>query len=222
MRVRGATWIGGLCGLACSLAIAQAPTPTNWVITLAWSPEYCKVNIGSDEPQCQQAHYFELGGLAPHFAPGTPEAECQDGQLPQEVLARGLQAMPNKAQLRKTWRKDGACSGLAAAEYVMQLERAGRRLTIPEEYRRLDDAPLKTTVGALKLAFVHDNPGLAPEYLMTRCRSGGWLAELKICVDGEFNFAPCPAEVGEICPANLRLRPLRPALRPSTRAEPVP
>lgn len=220
--MRRATWIGGLCGLVCSVAAAQATPPASWIIVLAWSPEYCKANIGSKEPQCLEEHYFELASLAPHFDPGTPQPECRDTSLPEEALARGLQALPNKAQLKKAWRKDGACSGLVAAEYVLQLERAARRVTIPEAYRQIEEATLKTTVNALKDAFARENPGLVPEALVPRCR-GGWLSEIKLCVDGGFDFARCPVDVGEACAENLRMRPLRPALRSARkRAESAP
>lgn len=191
-------------------ATCGARAPDAWVITLLWSPEYCRINIGSDEPQCQQERYFELGGLEPRFV-GADVPDCESGRLPPEVLERAMITLPNKALLRRTWRRQGACSGLGLDEYLVQLDRARRRVIVPDEYGAVQKKPLVTSKAALLEAFRQSNPGLEPDHIAPRCK-GKWLYELRVCVDGDFRFQRCTVDVADQCPDQVKLRALKAGL----------
>lgn len=197
------------------LAPAQEPAPPSavaagWTISFSWSPEFCKRNLGSKELQCLQEHYFVLSGLAPRFEGLAPA--CQDDSLPRELLPRALDVMHNEVRLKKAWRTQGACSGLGAAEYVLQLERAQRRVSMPDLFRQTPREGLQLPQDEFRQALLRDNPGLRADAVALQCR-GDWLESIDVCVDGGFGFRACPAPQRSDCPDRLRLRPIRPILR---------
>lgn len=187
-----------------------ASIPSGWTLAFSWSPEYCKRNLGIKEPQCQQEHYFVLSGLVPRFEGRAPD--CPREALPRELMPRALETMRNESQLKKVWRLQGNCSGLAPAEYVLQLERAARRVSAPERFRRTDRETLKIPKAEFKDALRKDNPGLMPEAIALQCRRG-WLETMNVCVDAGFNYRACGPEAVESCPDPVQMRAQRPALR---------
>ncbi|HSW11197.1 MAG TPA: hypothetical protein VLI06_00050 [Solimonas sp.] len=207
MKIAAKAWILALAGLGCALpALAQGPQ--EWVLSLTWTPEYCKANPGSKEPQCQEERYFDLGGLLPRFVAGT-EPECSKDGLDPELLSRAMLTLPNKEQLRRIWRKQGACSGLAAGEYLVQLDRAARRVSVPAIYREVrGKTATATTVTELKEAFIRDNEGLTPDAMVLRCRSRN-LHELQFCIDADFAFQRCDVDLADACRDPVQLRPVR-------------
>ncbi len=185
------------------LARPAAAAPDAWILSLAWTPEYCDTNLGSKEPQCTEERFFTVNGLEPVFNGAKPG--CGDGHLERAEVERWLVVIPNRARSMKVWRSQGACSGLSLPEYFVQLERASRRLVVPQEYERVTDL-LQTSPTDFKQAFIRDNPGLTERSIALRCR-GRWLREVEACFDS--NFGPKSCEAPENCPDPLRLRPLR-------------
>lgn len=201
--------------LAAPLHLAQAATPEGWIISMAWSPQYCRDNraVGADEPQCLEEHAFDLRSLEPRFAQDGA-ADCSNESLSPELAEQAMWVLPNKAELRKGWRRNGACSGLAMDEYVMQLSRARERIAIPETYRGLDGKlPLSRT--ALVESFAGSNEGLDPKNVIPVC-SGRWLREVRFCVSTDFEFEGCGIEIADQCPEQIEMRP-----HPVMRARPA-
>lgn len=197
------------------LAVAQAATPEGWIISMAWSPQYCRDNraVGADEPQCLEERAFDLRSLEPRFAAGEV-GDCSSESLSPELAERAMWVVPNKAELRKGWRRNGACSGLAMDQYVMQLSRARERIAIPETYRGLDgNLPLSRR--ALVESFAGSNEGLDPKNIIPVC-SGRWLREIKFCVSTDFQFQGCGVEIADQCPEQVQMRP-----HPVVRARPA-
>lgn len=210
MKRRLGLWMAAVA-MACAAQGQQVPPqPEAWVVSFAWSPEYCKRNLGAKEPQCLTAHYFALSGLFPGHS--RPAGDCRGEAFPKALLPRALDALPNEEQLQKVWRREGTCTGLGAEEYLLQLERAGRRLLIPEQFKNPGREGLTMSPAELKASFSADNPGMPAEALSLRCRSK-WLEEIRVCLDRDFQFQPCADQVSRECPDTLRLRPLRPGLR---------
>jgi len=193
-------------GLLIQAAASPAATPDGWVISLAWSPQYCRDNpaMAAKEPQCLEEHAFELRSLEPRFAEGQ-ESGCSSEGLTPELSERAMWVLPNKAELRKGWRRNGACSGLAMDEYVMQLSRAKNRVLVPEDYRALD-GKLPISRAALIESFVSNNEGLDPRNVIPVC-GGRWLREVKFCVSADFHFRSCGIELADECPDQVQLRP---------------
>src|SRR5882724_10900427 len=58
-----------------------------WVLSVAWSPEYCHDHAGSKEPQCTEEQYFAAEALHPQYR-GDPPADCNaDQQLPEDLIS---------------------------------------------------------------------------------------------------------------------------------------
>ncbi|AXQ30699.1 hypothetical protein D0B54_19320 [Solimonas sp. K1W22B-7] len=185
----------------------RAQAPDGWTISLLWSPEYCNANLGLKEPQCLQERYFELGGLQPRFSAGAGP-DCESGALSPESLDRIFGTVANKTLARKIWRTQGACSGLGQPEYMIAVDRAGRRLTVPEEYAAVRKKPLSVTREAFLGAFRRENPELQPEQMLLVCK-GKWLREVLVCVDADFRFQRCALDLEGQCPDSFQLRHVR-------------
>lgn len=193
-----------VCGLACALFASPAVVagPDGWQITLDWTPQYCRDNPGSKEVQCGEELYFVLGGLKPVFRDREPE--CIEGRLPPQLLDDARVDVPNRAKLRRMWARDGACSGLSADEYVLQMGRASRRFAAPPELRRLPPQQ-RMTAEDIRSAFVRVNPELRAEHLVPQCRRR-YFSATTFCVDAEFKPLPCGPEVESNCADDFPIR----------------
>lgn len=192
------------CGFACAILVspAQAAGPDGWQITLDWTPQYCRDNPGSKEVQCGEELYFVLGGLKPVFRDRA--AECIEGRLPPELLDYARVDVPNRAKLRRMWSRDGACSGLSAEDYVLQMGRASRRFAAPPELRRLPPEQ-RMTVDQIRAAFVRANPELQPEQIVPQCRRR-YFSATTFCVDAGFRPVSCGADVESHCADDFPIR----------------
>jgi ribonuclease T2 len=198
------------CGAGVSLLLSIAASsaaqaaPDGWTMHLAWSPDYCAANLGSLEPQCTEEHYFSVDGLIPQFTGSNPD--CTSDKLSDDESSRWLAVIPNKAQVKKVWKRQGACSGLNSADYYTQLERGTRRLLIPEEFKGVTEEQ-HTTRAAIKAAFIKGSPGLTEEAIVLDCH-GSTLRGVNVCFDGDFQFRGCT--VADSCRADdVRITPIK-------------
>ena len=205
MRIAGTLLALALClGPSAASAADQSPF-TYWIATLSWSPEYCRQNLTSKEPQCLEENTFVPADLRPHVS--GPEWECDtDETVPKELLDRMVVMMKNVATVKRVWRKSGACSRMPMKDYFLQLERAGRKVNVPSAYRDVQE-DLKTTPAEIREAFVRVNDGLVPEAMIMDCRSK-YVQTVSFCLDGEFNFRACGIDLSEDCKSEVRLRRL--------------
>ena len=184
-------------------AIAQEPV--GYRMKIVWSPEHCK-RTDQDELQCVEEHYFVNHGLAIVYAGDEkPSGECKDWRMLTTDTDRWLWVIPNRAQIRRLWQKQGACSGMEREAYFAQVDRAGRRIELPQEFSGVD-RPLKLTTGDLRRAFAAANAELPEDGMVLHCRAG-YLSELEICFDADMQFQQCDAV--DDCPRDIRLRPIR-------------
>ena len=212
--------LGAVVLMMAGVASAQEPVPqplppppvavAGWTFSFSWSPEFCKRNLGIKELQCLQENYFVLSGLEPRFDGEGPA--CDREALPRELFPRALDVMHNEVRLKKVWRQQGACTGLSAGEYVLQLERAGRRVSMPDRFRSTPREGLQLSQAEFKDALLRENTGLRADAIALQCR-GAWLEEVRFCVDADFGFQACPTALTEGCAEPLRLRAIRPVLR---------
>jgi ribonuclease T2 len=175
-----------------------------WVLTLSWSPEYCKKTPGSKEPQCQDENYFVPHGLSP-LAAGALADDCPEvTPLAPEELNRLLLTVPNRGEVTRRWRREGGCTGLAPADFAMQLDTAARAVTVPQRYA-LVWSNQETTASALKAAFMQSNRGLTDQGIALQCQRG-WLRNVQVCFDAATKFATCSALLEDKCPASIKIR----------------
>lgn len=191
-----------LAGLTYWVPLSAVAAPEGWTLSLGWSPQYCKDHPGSKEPECVSEIYFQVHGLRPVFR-GTPP-QCGSGDLPDDVAASALLEIPNRARVRQIWNKEGACSGLDAKEYIIQLGRAARRFVVPPEFASVNTEP-KMTQTLMRQAFIRHNRELLPGSMVMQC-SRRYLSELNICLNAAFQPVQCT--IGGNCREEFRVRPI--------------
>lgn len=180
--------------MACGAAAAQSEGFDFYVLSLSWSPSYCEAGGAQADPrQCRSAkpHGFIVHGLWPQRERSYP-ADCaaSERDVPREAMRRLYDIMPSAALIRHEWRKHGACSGLAQADYFALLRKARERVSVPARFRRL---PERRNVGprAVEQAFAAGNPGLDGKAMAVTC-DGALLEEVRICMTKGLDFRACP------------------------------
>ncbi len=183
-----------------------------WVLSLSWSPQFCRSQPSSD--QCKLPVGFVVHGLWPQHERGYPEFCGERERVPSEVVDRMLPLMPSAALINGQWRKHGTCSGLEMREYFLNVERAWRSIVIPERYREVESL-MKTKANEIEDEFIALNPKLRREGIALQC-SGRYLREVRICLDRDFQLRTCGVDVQDQCSAKeVQVRPMR--VRPQRR-----
>lgn len=181
-----------------------AETLDGWVLSLSWSPQYCKQKAGSKERQCVEENYWVPQGIAPLLASGPAEDCAEVAPLEPEQLDRMLLTVPNRAEIMRRWRREAGCTGLTAEQYAMQLDFAARRVTVPQRYRLVSEDGAESR-GAVRKAFLDANPGLPAESLRLEC-SRRYLEAAHFCMDRNMKFRACP-ETGDLdCKEEVKIR----------------
>ena len=184
---------------------AQALPFDYWLLALSWSPQYCRDNVGA--AQCRQSYAFVVHGLWPQNEVGYPKDCGQIDEVSRTWVERMLPLMPSRKLIQHEWRKHGACSGMSMDDYFMTVERADRRVVIPELYKE-PTKYISTTAKEIQDNFLADNPGLTAEAIALQC-AGRYLKEVRICYDKNFQFRRCGSDVEDRCRDQIVLRPIR-------------
>ncbi|GAB4066071.1 ribonuclease T2 [Ancylobacter sonchi] len=188
-----------LTGATTPAAAQRAATPgqfDHYVLSLSWSPTYCE-SAGSkaDPAQCRigRPFAFVVHGLWPQNVSGWPE-DCQKPApfVPEPVVRSMLDLMPSRRLVIHEWRKHGTCAGLDATAYFDTVRKAYAAVTIPPDYRQLDDYKM-VSPDEVEAAFLAANPGLDTGMIAVTCDSRR-LREVRICLNKSLGFTSC-AEV---------------------------
>ncbi|WP_369807176.1 ribonuclease T2 family protein [Ancylobacter radicis] len=183
-----------------------------YVLSLSWSPSYCESEGDKAEPtQCAgpRPFAFVVHGLWPQYQHRWPEF-CQKPPpfVAEPVLRSMLDIMPSRKLVLHQWRKHGTCSGLDSATYFEKVRLAFSRVTIPEEYRRLDQYSM-VAPHEVEAAFRAANPGLDADMISVEC-SGRHLRDVRICMSRTFNYTACPELERRACTAErVAMPPMR-------------
>jgi len=165
-----------------------------YVLSLSWSPSYCEAE-GEDanHQQCngRRPYAFVVHGLWPQFERGYPE-DCATGEpnVAKETLSGLYDIMPSAGLIRHQWRKHGACAGLSQADYFDVMRAARTRVTIPEQYRRLEEHE-NVAPAIVEKAFLDANPTMRPSGFAVTC-DRRYLREVRICMTKALEFRQCP------------------------------
>jgi len=165
-----------------------------YVLALSWSPSYCEAE-GEDanRQQCASGRPFAfiVHGLWPQYERGFP-ADCGTSEPDvDDATLRGLyDLVPSAGLIRHQWRKHGTCSGLSQADYFRTLRLAREKVSIPPEFRRLDDYQTLTP-GLAETAFIKVNEGLAADAVAVTCDKR-YLREVRLCLTTDLHFRSCP------------------------------
>ena len=197
------------CGLSAHAAGFSWPESRAdyWVLSMTWSPEYCRDHQASREPQCTEEHYFAAEALHPQYR-GDPPGDCDaDPQLPKDLLSRALHVVPNGEVFVRTWRREGRCAGLNVQDYILDLEYAKNKLVIPALLSR-PAATVSTSSAELKKEFIAVNPGLDERGLVLNC-SRQSLKGISVCFSRSFEFRECGADLQDSCGSAVHARRIR-------------
>ena len=201
-------WVLGVSVLP---ATAHSTGPSGWVVTLDWSPETCFRKPGSREAQCAESHGLIVRRMEPVFAPGG-STHCADSDVDQRALEQAAWEVPNRAYLRRMWQQDGACSGLSAHEYFIQVARANRRWTSIDPATGMYSNDGVRPESVLE-AFQRLNPEVGSESVTMQCTRAHFSA-LRICTDAQLVAQVCPVVPAPTCPPDyVRVRTTTPSAR---------
>jgi ribonuclease T2 len=185
---------------------ASASLPFDyWLLSLSWSPQYCRDHVG--DAQCQQSYAFVVHGLWPQNEVGYPQDCGRGDSVSQSWMERILPLMPSRKLVQHEWRTHGICSGLSMDDYFMTVERAYRNIAIPQVYKEPKQY-INTTAEEIQSNFLKDNPGLTADAIALQC-AGRFLKEVRICYDKNFRFRSCGIDVEDRCRDQIVLRPSR-------------
>lgn len=196
-----------------------------YTMVLSWSPTHCASPDGErDTQQCGRRDgrrfAFVLHGLWPQYEQGYPET-CRTKMrpyVPQNVIDRMLDIMPNGRLVIHEYRTHGTCSGLDPRGYFDLSRRLFEKLKIPPRFVNPFEAQF-VTPGDLEDELVDANPGLEAGMIAVSCGSpGNRLRDVRICFTKSGAFRACGSNEEErrLCRADrVYVPPVRSTKRDS-------
>lgn len=177
---------------------AQTDRPHDfYVLAMSWSPSYCAAEGASaNRRQCKArpGHGYVVHGLWPQYEEGWPEF-CEPGAeewVPDELVSEMLDIMPSPGLIGHQWRKHGSCSGLSQEAYFALTRAAFERISLP-----LPSAA-RAAPAEIARSAIDANEGLEPEAMTVTC-DAEFLREIRICMDADLDFRPCPELTAQGC-----------------------
>lgn len=164
-----------------------------YLLTLSWSPQYCRDKAASpaDATQCASGARFGfvLHGLWPEGDGAAYPAWCRAADVIDEGLVRQhFCTTPSAQLLQHEWAKHGTCMTDRPEKYFQAASLLFKAVRTPDMNAL---SRRKPSVGAFASAFAQANPGLTPEMLRVTTNPGGWLEEVRMCLDRDFHPARC-------------------------------
>lgn len=171
--------------------------PTQNLLALSWSPEFCKRNGDKAEHRLQCSGEagkfgFILHGLWPDVAGKRDPAYCRPAKaLPKSLIRQHFCMTPSPDLLQHEWAKHGTCATDNPERYFKAASLLYSALKFPDmDYlsRR------RVTVSSLTAAFASRNPGLRPNMIAVKMDNQGWLQDVRLCLDANMRPKPCSPE----------------------------
>jgi ribonuclease T2 len=195
-----------------------------YTLVLSWSPTYCaSLSRDGNDPQCNgprgDRYAFVLHGLWPQYERGFPlSCAARAGTfVPQPVIERMQDIMPNPKLTIHEYRTHGTCSGLEPAAYYELARRLFARINVPQRYLGPRADQLVATAELLE-DFLGANPGLEHGMVAVACGGpGNLLKDVRFCFTRKGEPRRCGANEAQdrLCRATrVNVPPVRP--RPAT------
>jgi ribonuclease T2 len=171
--------------------------PTQNLLSLSWSPQFCKRNGDKAEHRLQCGGEagkfgFILHGLWPDVAGKRDPAYCRPAKtLPKNLIRQHFCMTPSPDLLQHEWAKHGTCATDDPERYFKAASLLYSALTFPDmDYlsRR------RITVSSLTAAFASRNPGLRQDAISVKMDGQGWLQEVRVCLDANMRPKVCNPE----------------------------
>lgn len=181
---------------------AEAPPPaeirkvpvTGYLLSLSWSPQYCrdKRSGALDTDQCGKdvRFGFVLHGLWPEGDRQVDPAWCGEAKpIDAGLIKQHFCMTPSVRLLQHEWAKHGTCMADKPDRYF----RAASILYSAVRFPDMDVLSRRgVTAGAFAAEFARVNSGLKPAMLSIVTTPGNWLKEVRICMDMAFKARACP------------------------------
>lgn len=208
---------GALAVLVCPAALAQsyqcnlppsvsvpsvtrdAPTRrvpiTGYVLSLSWSPEFCRTRRDSPRHawQCSgPSGSFGLivHGLWPQGARVSPQwCEARPARPTGAQLARQMCVQPSASLAMRQWVKHGSCMADTPDRYFRITRILHRSLDWPDLDRLSRKEEL--TAGDIREAWMQANTNWRPEMIAVILNERGCLEELRLCYGRDWLPAAC-------------------------------
>jgi ribonuclease T2 len=166
-----------------------------YVLSLSWSPTWCRNNPDKARSrQCSGDYGFIVHGLWPQNEAGFPEfcATSESDRVAESLGKTMLDIVPDMGLIGHEWRKHGTCSQLPQRDYFKLMRSAWNRITMPAAFKDSSTSQSLKTRSA-ETAFIAANPGLTQSAIAITC-DGPLLDEVRICMNKDLSFRSC-AEV---------------------------
>jgi ribonuclease T2 len=165
-----------------------------YVLALSWTPSYCEAegDRRDGDEQCRRGRPFSfvVHGLWPQYERGFPRSCVEPApRIAIGLIDSMLDLMPARGLVIHQWRTHGTCSGLVPDRYFDAVRAARERVTIPEQFHRLDKY-MMVSPGEVEAAFLAANPDLKPDMIAVTCDDRR-LREVRICMNTDLAFRYC-------------------------------
>lgn len=168
---------------------------TDFQLAVSWSPQFCRTRAGrEDQLQCGRGAAFDfiLHGLWPEGEGRNWPQYCQPVQaLPPEIVRSTFCATPSVRLQQHEWAKHGSCITQSPAAYFKAATTLFNALKWPDMNALSRSQP---DVGSLAAAIAAANRGMRPEMIRIVLSRGGWLEEVRICLNRSYRPAACPRD----------------------------
>ena len=218
MRLRFPLWLAGLLAalgpVAASAQSYQCTAPrsvsvpsiardgptrtmpvTGYVLSLSWSPEFCRTRKDSPRHarQCSgRAGSFGLivHGLWPQGSRSWPQWCAARSVWPTGAqLARQMCVQPSASLAMRQWAKHGSCLVDTPDRYFRITRILHRSLDWPDLDRLSRKEGL--TVGDIREAWITANTNWRREMIAVKLNERGWLEEIRLCYGRDWMPAAC-------------------------------
>jgi ribonuclease T2 len=190
---------------------AQAADFSYYMLSLAWTPNYCVTAGARDLAVCGPGRRFGfvVRGLSPLTQQGTALVKCAPGRpLPADVVRSMLTYIPSEPFVRQEWATHGACSGLEPSEYFALVRQLRDSVRLPRQYEDVRE-PVRLPPQTLGNDIAQTNPGIPRDGIRVACSQAGLLEEVRICFDRKGIARACTG-VPECTKLAIGLAPMQP------------
>ncbi len=169
-----------------------------YTLAVSWSPQYCSTRATSprDHVQCGSGNSFgfTLHGLWPDGEGALWPQYCKPTRLvPETVVRAHFCSTPSPQLIQHEWEKHGTCMSKTPDEYFAKSGALFSKLAFPD-MKELSSRSIPAA--DFRKAFADANPGMRAEELRLNVSKSGWLEEVWICLDKQFERTTCPAHQG--------------------------
>jgi ribonuclease T2 len=119
------------------------------------------------------------------------------------VIRANLCMTPSVQLLQHEYAKHGTCMGISPARYFADASRLYASVRYPD----MDALSRRRglTVGQFAVAFARANRGMTPQMVKVATTKGGWLEEVRVCMDTRYRYRTCPPRPGAANSAPLKI-----------------